>query len=306
MQNKYWNVLVVDDEDDVIMVTKIALKRMSLYGLPIKIHAVSSKEAAINWLKTNPEAKALHMAIVDVVMETNLAGLELCEYIRKEEKNMLTRIVLRTGQPGKAAEREVVDAYDITAYLAKTDATEEKLYSSAKCCIKECYASSTLAMTGKVLTFLSAHILSQKMFMDRMRELFHFLTHDAEGRPVPSLSPHFCFMWGDADEHVGAGMFEDRRESMEIRDRLLTQPMTSLNAQGDAVVNFADPVGRAQDYPVNTSLFVLPASADGKVPRQHVMMGTSTWPLPDFALTAMHSMLVGYRPLYMLAKKSGG
>src|SRR4051812_29114405 len=103
MQNKYWNVLVVDDEDDVIMVTKLALKRMTLYGLPIKIHTASSKAEAIEWLKTNPEAKALHMAIVDVVMETDLAGLELCEHIRKVEKNMLTRIVLRTGQPGKAA-----------------------------------------------------------------------------------------------------------------------------------------------------------------------------------------------------------
>jgi len=45
--------------------------------------------------------------LIDVVMETDTAGLELCQYIREKMKNQLTRIYIRTGQPGIAPERTV-------------------------------------------------------------------------------------------------------------------------------------------------------------------------------------------------------
>ena len=32
-----WNILIVDDEPDVLTVTKLALKDVNVYGLPIKI-----------------------------------------------------------------------------------------------------------------------------------------------------------------------------------------------------------------------------------------------------------------------------
>jgi hypothetical protein len=138
-----------------------------------------------------------------------------------------------------------------------------------------------------------------------MAEVLRGLGHDDDRRQIASWSPHYCFLWGDDDDHVGTGMFEDRTQSLAIRDRLLKEPMVQLNDHGDRVVNHPDPVGRAQQYPVNTSLYVLPERNGGRVPRQHVLMGTTASPIPDFALAATHAQLLAYRPLYMLARMSG-
>src|SRR5690242_15889737 len=148
MHIKYWNVLAVDDEEDVLNVTSLALKRMQVFGIPIKLHTASSKADAIKWLETNPEAKALHLALIDAVMETDHAGLELCEYIRSQ-KELNCRIILRTGQAGKVPEREVVNKYDITGYLGKTEATEDKLYSVVTCCVKEAYQAHHMGRASR-------------------------------------------------------------------------------------------------------------------------------------------------------------
>lgn len=302
MQNKYWNVLVVDDEADVLTITRLALKRVLVYGLPLKLHECKSKAEAIHWLTTNPEASRLNVAIIDVVMESDTAGLELCEYIRKIQMNYHARILLRTGQAGKAPERDVVDRFDITSYLAKADATEERLYSLVKCCVKDAYSSWMLARTGRITSFLAPHILSPEKFKARMLAFYDHLSHDAQGRRIPSVEGSFCNLWGEDDDHVGTGIFEDRKQAIEIRDRLLKVPMTPLNDSGDGVVNAPDPVGRSLEYPSNTSLFVLPALGDGAIPRQHSMWLTSSWPIPDFAINAMHTAFLVYRPMYLVSR----
>ena len=68
--------------------------------------------------------------LLDVIMETDVAGLELVEYIRNELKNETVRIILRTGQPGQAPERRVIVQYDINDYKAKTELTADKLFTS--------------------------------------------------------------------------------------------------------------------------------------------------------------------------------
>jgi len=40
--------------------------------------------------------------LLDVIMETDQAGLDLVEFIRDTLKNETVRIILRTGQPGQA------------------------------------------------------------------------------------------------------------------------------------------------------------------------------------------------------------
>jgi hypothetical protein len=41
----------------------------------------------------------------------------------------MTTIYVRTGQPGLAPERDVIDRYDINGYFSKAETTEDKLYS---------------------------------------------------------------------------------------------------------------------------------------------------------------------------------
>jgi hypothetical protein len=71
--------------------------------------------------------------LLDVVMETDTAGLDLCAAIRGELGNPLVRILLRTGQPGIAPEQHTIDTYDIDGYLAKTETSSARLYTAVGC-----------------------------------------------------------------------------------------------------------------------------------------------------------------------------
>ena len=68
--------------------------------------------------------------LLDVVMESDDAGLRLVRHIRSELGNRRVRIILRTGQPGQAPERRVIVDYDINDYKAKTELTADKLFTS--------------------------------------------------------------------------------------------------------------------------------------------------------------------------------
>src|SRR5688500_2822931 len=100
-----WNILVVDDEPDVLSITNLALRSATVYGLPLRIHTASSKAEAVDLLHGPlaipgvPEG-ALSVALIDIVMETDHAGLELCEYIREGIGNRVAQLFIRTGQPG--------------------------------------------------------------------------------------------------------------------------------------------------------------------------------------------------------------
>ena len=46
-----WKILVVDDEPDVLAVTKMALRRVSVYGLKLELVGCSSKEEAVRYFQ---------------------------------------------------------------------------------------------------------------------------------------------------------------------------------------------------------------------------------------------------------------
>jgi response regulator RpfG family c-di-GMP phosphodiesterase len=120
----YWRVLIVDDEPEVHNVTVLALKNFKVLGRYIEYsHAYSANEA----MELLDENDDFAVAFVDVVMETDHAGLELVDYIRNTLNNSKVRLVLRTGQPGQAPEQSVVEKYDINDYREKTELTSNKL-----------------------------------------------------------------------------------------------------------------------------------------------------------------------------------
>ena len=122
-----YKVLIVDDEQAVHEVTVLSLKKIKFKerGLDI-LHAYSAGEAKGILEKETDVA----VIFLDVVMETQTAGLDLVKVIRNEMKNTLVRIILRTGQPGQAPEEEVIVKYDINDYKNKTELTTQKLFSS--------------------------------------------------------------------------------------------------------------------------------------------------------------------------------
>lgn len=122
-----WKILLVDDEPDVHKATKLVLKNVRIDGRDMLFSDAYSANEAKQLLRENPDYAA---ALVDVVMESDDAGLELVRYIRNELKNHSLRIILRTGQPGYAPEIRTIADYDINDYRAKTELTQTRLYTS--------------------------------------------------------------------------------------------------------------------------------------------------------------------------------
>lgn len=129
-----WKILVVDDEESVHQITRLVLRDVQFDDRPILLLEAHSAAEARAILEKEGEEIAL--ALVDVVMEQDDSGLRLVETIRTELHNHITRLVLRTGQPGQAPEERVIQQYDINDYKDKTELTGIKLktlvYSSLR------------------------------------------------------------------------------------------------------------------------------------------------------------------------------
>ena len=67
------------------------------------------------------------LAIIDIIMETESAGLDLARYVRTQLHNHCTRLVLRTGYSTAAPEDAVIRDYEIDDYTHKTELTIQKL-----------------------------------------------------------------------------------------------------------------------------------------------------------------------------------
>ena len=122
-----WKVLVVDDEEQVHKVTRLALKKFKFDDRTLEILSAYSAEEAEQLLKQNQDTAVVFL---DVVMESNDAGLKLIKFIRSQLNNQHIRIILRTGQPGTAPELSIVEDYDINDYKTKTELTQAKLFAA--------------------------------------------------------------------------------------------------------------------------------------------------------------------------------
>jgi response regulator RpfG family c-di-GMP phosphodiesterase len=119
-----WQVLIVDDDTAVHEVTRLVMSDFVMDGRPLQFtHCYSAAEARTTLAARNDIA----LILLDVVMESDQAGLDLVRHIRNELQNLQVRIVLRTGQPGQAPEEQVIRDYDINDYKEKTDLTRRKL-----------------------------------------------------------------------------------------------------------------------------------------------------------------------------------
>ncbi len=128
-----WRVLIVDDEREVHATTLFALKDIIIAGRPLEfLQAYSAAEARAVMERT----PGIAVVLLDVVMETGDAGLQLVRIIRDELGCADTRIILRTGQPGYAPELEVIRDYDINDYKTKSELTRTRLVTSLTTAIR--------------------------------------------------------------------------------------------------------------------------------------------------------------------------
>ncbi len=128
-----WQVLIVDDDPEIHSVTQLALSDLIVLGRRLEyFHAYSGKDAC-QVIESNPD---IVLVLLDVVMETDNAGLTVVKHIREVLNRQDIRIVLRTGQPGYAPEESVIKEYDINDYKTKTELTRRKLVTTVYAAIR--------------------------------------------------------------------------------------------------------------------------------------------------------------------------
>lgn len=128
-----WKIIIADDEPEVHRVTKFALNSFKFDGAGLRFISAFSAAEALKAVADHPDVAVL---LLDVVMESEHAGLEIVERIREELGNRSVRIVLRTGQPGKAPEADVIARYDINDYREKTEMTGLRLTTVMHSCLR--------------------------------------------------------------------------------------------------------------------------------------------------------------------------
>ncbi|AIF50855.1 DUF3369 domain-containing protein [Pelosinus sp. UFO1] len=141
-------VLIVDDEEEVHIVTKLVLNNFVFEGKKIELLSVYSASEAKTVLEEHGD---IALILLDVVMERADAGLELVKYIREVMENKLVRIVLRTGQPGEAPEAQIIVEYDINDYKEKTELTAQKLITTLISALRSHRDLLTIAMNKQGL-----------------------------------------------------------------------------------------------------------------------------------------------------------
>src|SRR5262245_28155489 len=266
-------VLAVDDEPDVLSVTKLALRSMNVGGLPLKVYTATSKAEAIKLLQGPLGSQTrgisrIAVAFIDVVMETDHAGLELCQYMRETMGNKVTQIYVRTGQPGVAPERAVIDRYDITGYLAKTEATEEKLYSLVRSGIR------TALVTGLALGLseATAALVNASRSRDSMAAVLTYfvasLQRDPHGEPLQNVDIRMCCI--SDGQVIGGDWNEDDADALATRERLAAKPTTAVGTTGASYVTDS-----------NDFLIQVPASPDTA---DMAVLARGTTPAPEIEL----------------------
>src|SRR6266705_2947613 len=168
-QGPRWKVAVIDDEPAVHDGTRFALSDYRLNGQGLDILSAYSAAEGRELMRNHPDVAVV---LLDVIMESDTAGLDLVEFIRNELKNETVRIILRTGQPGQAPERRVIVDYDINDYKAKTELTADKLFTALTAALRSHQQLQRMVETRRGLEIIleAASTLFDFKSMQRLAE----------------------------------------------------------------------------------------------------------------------------------------
>ena len=128
-----WKILISDDEEDVHLLTKTILKNFTYKNKAIEFISAYSGKDTVEVLENNSD---IVLVLLDVIMESDDAGLKVVKRIREDLHNDLIQIILRTGQPGVVPENKVVMEYAINDYKEKAELTSNKLITSITTAIR--------------------------------------------------------------------------------------------------------------------------------------------------------------------------
>ena len=212
-----WKILIVDDEPDIHVVTQLSLRGFSFEGRGLEWLSANSVAQARELLEAHPD---IALVLLDVVMETPRAGLELAHYIRRTLGNRAVRIVLRTGEPDEAPPLSVVEEYAIDDYRNKTELTFERMTILFKTALRTHRLLGELERQGRQLAESN----------EELRRFSHVASHDMK-TPLRSI--------------VSAAQLIDRRyiDRVEPKDRelikFIAQGAADLYALVESLLEFS-------------------------------------------------------------------
>ena len=169
------------------------------------------------------------------------AGLDLCQSLREEHKNRVTQLFVRTGQPGMAPERTVLDRYDINGYFTKVEATEDKLYSLVKSGVRQ-YLWNVVALgSSLILQNAIAAGDDQAAIIDATRKTLQSI-HFIGDAPAESRAIQAGVFIGD--QLVGMrGLTAEQAEALRQRLSTVKSKAASLLAAADPFTESVDKGG---------------------------------------------------------------
>jgi CheY-like chemotaxis protein len=239
--NGMHRILIADDEPDILAVTRLSLKGLTRKCGPIEFHNASTGKETLELMEQHPD---IGVILLDVVMETDTAGLDACRAIRERLENPFVRILLRTGQPGIAPEQQTIDTYDIDGYLAKTETSSSRLYTSVRCALKSYQELITLERHRTYLAAIHdcAVSLSVDVGIERMLQSILQTVITISPAPIVLLDletfeqaqgPRHLFLSlaSDADEARRAMLTEEARARVQraMRTSRLAGPTVTEN-----------------------------------------------------------------------------
>jgi diguanylate cyclase (GGDEF)-like protein len=146
-----WRIMIVDDDAEVHNATVFALQDIRIDGRPLHfIHAYSAEEA-VACIEADDD---IAVAVLDVVMEHESAGLDLVRKIRHDLARSAIRIILRTGQPGYAPEMRVIREYDINDYKTKSELTRVRLLTTLTTAVRSYDQLKTILTARRGLSMI--------------------------------------------------------------------------------------------------------------------------------------------------------
>ena len=240
-----WKLLIVDDEPEIHNVTRLVLKDFFYARKGLEFLSAHSGGEAREVLEADPD---IAVVLLDVVMETEDAGLQIARFIRQSLGNQFMRIILRTGQPGVAPEREIIQRYDINDYRSKTELTQERMFSVLHTALSSYHHLSRLASNSRHVSHL---VEEYRALLERISIRLNEPTHGLV-RGLDHLDPHLSTQMPEGLRPHWQQMREGTNRLVALNRTLsllrrLEQPMNESRGQFSGQKAVSDVLSRCRE-----------------------------------------------------------
>lgn len=215
-----YKVVIVDDEPDIHTVSQMVLKKLRFQGHPVQLFFLPDAKSFIEHMQEHPDTAVV---LLDVVMEDEQAGLRAVKQVREVLLNDVVRILLRTGQPGRAPEQQVIETYDIDGYLAKAEMTNTRLFSAVRTALKNYHELLSLQQHRDMLwqvTQLMMNMTASESLTECLERFVHsaallvpselsVLYLETPEDPLDETAPPYHLFFSGPDEKSDAALAEE-------------------------------------------------------------------------------------------------